>query len=70
VEPNPELLQNAMDQTLGKNKLKAPDWKRQILKRLDALDCDALKKDAAPFLEHFEDAELFSVENFRSLLCE
>jgi hypothetical protein len=68
VEPNPELLQNAMDQTLGRNKLKASDWKRQILKRLDALDCDALKKDVAPFLEHFEDAELFSAENFRSLL--
>ena len=70
VEPNQSLLQNALDQTLGKGKLKAAEWKQNILKRLEKLDCEALKEDVSPFLEHPGDVELFSVENFRSLLSQ
>ncbi len=68
VEPNQILLQNALDQTQGKKAFKADDWKRIIMGRLDELDCRTLKEDVQPFLEHPEDAELFSNENFRSLL--
>jgi hypothetical protein len=39
-----------------------------IMGRLDELDCRTLKEDVQPFLEHPEDTELFSNENFRSLL--
>ncbi len=68
VEPNIALLQNALDQTLGKGRLKAEEWRRNTLKRFEKLECKALKEDVAPFLEHPEDAELFSIDNFRSLL--
>jgi hypothetical protein len=68
IEPNQVLLQNAFDQTQGKGAFKATDWKMGILRRLDGLDCHTLKEDILPFLEHPEDAKLFSEENFRSLL--
>ncbi|MFA6569293.1 MAG: nucleotidyl transferase AbiEii/AbiGii toxin family protein, partial [Victivallales bacterium] len=68
VEPNQVLLQNALDQTQGGKVFKAAEWKKGVLQKLDGLDCHTLKEDVLPFLEHPEDAGLFSKENFRSLL--
>ena len=68
VEPNLVLLQNALVQTLGKNAPDAADWRRHSLATLARLDCATLREDVAPFLEHSGEADLLSVENFRTVL--
>jgi len=68
VEPNLNLLQNALDKTQGKGTFKAAEWEGILLEKLEKLDCNMLKEDVSPFLEHPQEAELFNRENFHSLL--
>lgn len=68
IEPNLALLQNALDQTEGKGKCDASDWKSLVADRIDRLDIDAVVDDVRPFLEHAQEAALLTRDGFRSLL--
>ena len=67
-EPNLALLQNALDQTEGKGVFEANEWKQDIIRKLEGLDCRKLVDDVQPFLERPEDAALITTENIRSAL--
>ena len=68
IRPNLTLLQNALDQTEGVGAIRADEWERQVLGRLESLSDEELRGDAAAFLERRQDAELLSIENLRSVL--
>lgn len=68
VSPNLALLQNALDQTQGAGSHHAPDWRKLVRKRLDALDVEAVRDDVSPFLERPQDAALLTRENLEGLL--
>jgi predicted nucleotidyltransferase component of viral defense system len=68
VEPNLELLQNAMDQTRGEGVFNAVQWKHHLMDTVGELDFSALAADVRPFLEHQEEATLLRMDNFRSAL--
>ncbi len=68
VEPNAELLQNALDQTQGAGVFDAADWKVIVRARLAELDLERVARDVAPFLERPEDVALLSRENLEALL--
>jgi len=66
--PNPELLQNALDQTQGAGTLRSADWRGLLLDKVCGMDFAALLQDVEPFLERPLDARLMNAENFQSLL--
>ncbi len=68
IEPNLEQLQNALDQTQGKGRFDAAEWKTAVVDRLRSLDCDALVEDVKNFLERPQDSELLTEENICSVL--
>ncbi len=57
VDPNLELLQNALDQTEGAGKHDATRWREAVRMRLERLDAKVLRDDVAPFLENPEEAQ-------------
>jgi len=67
--PQPELLQNALDQTQGAATLHADDWRKFLLKKSQSLDFAGLVQDVEPFLERPQDARLINVAYFQSLLA-
>ena len=69
IEPNPDLLQSALDQTQGADTVNANNWSNLVLERLDDLDIDTLVQDVSPFLERPRDAGLLFKGNLRSI-CE
>lgn len=68
VNPNLPQLQNSLDQTQGKGVVDASAWKRLLRHKIKGLDCDALAKDVAPFLERSEERALLKEENILSVL--
>ncbi len=70
IDPNPVLLQNALDQTQGEGAVVAQNWKALLRNRIAGIDFVRLAADVQPFLEHRQDADLLSAEHFRSLLAE
>jgi len=68
TEPNIPLLQNALDQTQGKNVFKAVNWKQYLMDKIEDLDWKRLIDDVQPFLEHPADVSLLQKDNFVSLL--
>ena len=68
VEPNPQLLQSALDQTEGVGVHDAGNWRETVRVRLEELDMARLRADVAPFLERPVDAELLTVEHLRRTL--
>lgn len=67
VEPNPELLQNALDQTEGAGQYDAKEWRETVRKRLEVLNAEVLRDDVAPFLERPEEARWLELENLQTL---
>lgn len=64
VEPNPRLLQAALDQTLKKGRSwPAARWRDELRKRLRALDAASLRRDAAPFLERPAEGDLLTPQH-------
>lgn len=51
VTPNLALLQNALDQTQGADRVDARRWREEVMDRLAAIDIKALLEDVGPFLE-------------------
>ena len=68
LEPNPQLLQNALDQTQGVGRYRADDWRDLLSARLADLDTRELARDVQPFLERREDASLLDRANLESVL--
>jgi predicted nucleotidyltransferase component of viral defense system len=67
LEPNLELLRNAIEQT-GHAALQGDDWRRAVVGRLDALDWKAVLADLRPFVERQADLDMLSKEAIRKLL--
>lgn len=70
TEPNPTLLQNALDQTQGRGTMDAGGWKALLRETTNTLDFPGLAADVQPFLERQQDASLLNAEHFQSLLAE
>ena len=68
VEPNLQLLQNALDQTQGPGTCDAQRWRGLVRDRLEAFDMAAIRDDVRAFLERPRDAELLTRENLAGLL--
>ena len=68
LEPNVQLLQNALDQTQGAGRYRAADWRTLLAARLADLDTRALVRDVQPFLERFDDAALLNGANLEAVL--
>ena len=68
VEPNLLLLQNALDQTEFAGRFQAAEWRRAARERLDSLDPETLRQDAAPFLERPADARWLDRESLRQVI--
>ena len=68
VEPNIQLLQNALDQTEGEGNFVATDWRALVRDRLARLDAATLRADVAPFLERPEDLRWLELPYLESLL--
>jgi hypothetical protein len=68
VAPNLTLLQNALDQTQGAERVDARRWIDEVRGRLLAIDTKALFDDVGPFLERPKDAALITRENLLGLL--
>jgi hypothetical protein len=70
IEPNVELLQNALDQTRGPGRFAADGWRRLLQDRLAQLDVEALAGDVRAFLERPEDRALLTRESLSAALAE
>ncbi len=68
VAPNLALLQNALDQTQGADRVDARRWMEEVRSRLLVMDMKALLEDVGPFLERPQDATLITRENLLGLL--
>ena len=68
VTLNLTLLQNALDQTRGADRVDARRWAEEVRDRLLVLDTKALVDDVGPFLERPPDATLITRENLLGLL--
>lgn len=69
IEPNFILLKNALEQTGWKRDLPDKDnWRRLILKVIEAADWKKVKDDVGQFLENAPDADIFTKENTLQLL--
>ncbi len=68
LTPKQKLLQNALDQTLGKGNLKAAHWRKLLKEKLGSLKIEQLAKDVYPFLERSEERHLLTRENLEMVL--
>jgi hypothetical protein len=68
VAPNLTLLQNALEQTQGADRVAARRWAEEARNRLLTIDMKALLEDVGPFLERPQDAGLLTRENLIGLL--
>ncbi len=68
VVPNLPLLQEALNQTQGADRLNATSWKELVRERLRAMDLQAVRDDVSPFLERPRDAALLTRDNLEGLL--
>jgi hypothetical protein len=68
VAPNLAILQNALDQTQGADRVDARRWMEEVRSRLLVMDMKALLEDVGPFLERPQDATLITRENLLGLL--
>jgi hypothetical protein len=69
VEPNLQLLQRALDQTLGPDAFRARDWKAVLRGRVRRMDFRALRHDVQPFLERPDEASLLTPDTLRATLA-
>jgi hypothetical protein len=70
INPNLVLLQNALDQTQGRNAVSATDWPGLMKRRVAALNMARIRDDVEPFLERDGDADLMTKDNILGLLQE
>lgn len=69
IEPNLILLNNAIIQTEKQSlNLTSKNWKKTLLKKLQNLDFEIIKKDVQRFLMRPEEIDLISLQNFQKLL--
>lgn len=63
VQPNPGLLQNALDQTETPGTFLASEWMELLVEKLSHTGPEKLLADVAPFLELPEECSLFTRDN-------
>jgi len=68
VEPNVNMLQNALDQTQGAGVCDGKLWRALVQTRLESLDINAVFDDVRPFLERPQDAALLTRDNLLGLV--
>lgn len=68
LAPNLSLLQNALAQTQGADRIDARHWRDAVRDRLAVMDIKALLEDVGPFLERPQDAMMITRENLLDLL--
>lgn len=68
VQPNLDMLQNALDQTQGIGRLDANAWKGLLEERIAQLEIQKLIRDVEAFLERPAEKDLFTRETFLGLL--
>ena len=68
TEPNLILLQNALDQTQGKETYRAENWREMLREKVQVMNFSQLLQDVEPFLEHPQDARLLTADHFQSIL--
>jgi len=68
IEPDLELLQNALDQTQGVGAMDARQWPALIRSRMHSADFEQAIADVRPFLERPNEASLLAKENFTPIL--
>lgn len=69
MAPKLDMLQSALDQTLGVGSCDSANWQALLHDKLDSLDMDDLIADVAPFLERQADRHLLSRDNLRTLVA-
>lgn len=70
IEPNLDLLHNALVQTQGPGRYEARQWRRVLRERLAELSIDELERDVRPFLERSADRLLISTQSLEAVLQE
>jgi len=68
ISPNLEQLQNALNQTQGKNAVDAAEWQSQLKDRVRVLDFRSLIEDVRNFLEDPKDSLLLTRHSVGSIL--
>ncbi len=68
IEPNLELLRNALRQTHPALARVHARWREHVLARLEAMDANALADDVRPFLERAQDAQWLQNAQLRDVL--
>ncbi len=68
IEPDLELLQNALDQTEGAGAQDAGQWRGSLQQKLTQLDVKRLASDVRVFLERSEDRSLLTRANLEAVL--
>ena len=69
LEPNTELLRNALVQTAPERAQAEDDWRAAVARRLEAVDWADIRRDVGPFLEDVRDLELLTAESLLELLA-
>jgi hypothetical protein len=69
LEPNIELLRNALQQTAPELAIRAAgDWRGSLAGRFESTDWADARRDVAPFLEHVGEGAMIDRETFEALL--
>ena len=68
IQPNLDLLQNALDQTRRADRFDAASWKGLLQDRIEHLEIRKLIHDVEAFLERPSEKDLFSRDTFLGLL--
>ncbi len=68
IEPNLNQLQNALNQTHGKNYALASQWRNILLNKIVELDCALLQNDVSPFIEHEGEANLLTLNTIQAAI--
>lgn len=69
IEPNLDLLRNALDQTPGEDRVDAGRWRDLLVERLAGIDTTELLRDVGPFLERPRDRAHFTREHLLDALA-
>jgi hypothetical protein len=68
IQPNLDMLQNALDQTQGTGRFDGASWKGLLQERIEHMEMRKLLNDVEAFLEHPSEKDLFTRDTFLGLL--
>lgn len=68
IKPNTAMIENGLKQTPSMHCEDAQQWRKGILKQLDAIDWTAVVEDVRPFLEIPSELDVFTIDMTRAML--